>query len=355
MKIFKNIITVLIIFLIAVDSFAQAKKEQITILSNKIDSLNSVLNNERSLSLEKITKLNSEIDFISRKLIAANDELIKVSKDFEKKRSEVESILAENKKLESDLTSLKEENSILKLKVDSALKSSLTIEMVFVEGGTFQMGNKGGIVKVGNSLFDVVDEKPIHTVEISSFSIGKFEVTQAQWREVMGNNPSRFSGCDNCPVEIVSWNEVQQYIQKLNQQTGKNYRLPTEAEWEYAAKGGKDSMGYTYSGSNNSEKVAWYYDNSGSNTHSVGTKQANELGIYDMSGNVQEWCSDWFGNYSSSFQTNPTGSSLGDYRILRGGAWSYDVRLCRTEIRSWSEPDYRGVFNGFRLVLPYSP
>ena len=178
------------------------------------------------------------------------------------------------------------------------------------------------------------------------------EVTQAQWKAVMGSNPSNFSGCDNCPVENVSWNDVQQYIQKLNAQTGKNYRLPTEAEWEYAAKGGKSTRGYTYSGSNDIGSVAWYYDNSGSKTHAVGTKQANELGIYDMTGNVWEWCSDWYGNYSSYSVTNPTGVTSGGNRVLRGGSWSSNADNCRTTFRYRGIPGGRNYSDGFRLVLP---
>ena len=333
---------------------AQSKKEQILILSSKIDSLTAVLNGERSISLAKISKLNSEIDAISKKLTAANDELISVSKDFDKKSKETESIVLENKQLESDMISLKEENLNLNLKLDSLSKSNIEIEMVFVEGGTFQMGSNSG-----NG-----DEEPVHSVTLSSFNIGKFEVTQAQWKAVMGNNPSNFSGCDNCPIEQVSWNDVQDFIRKLNAQTGKNYRLPTEAEWEYAARGGKQSRGYTYSGSNDLSSVAWHNSgtivggviyhsgNSGGVTHTVGGKQANELGIYDMIGNVWEWCSDWYDKYNSYNQTNPTGASEGDYRVLRGGSWDLNADLCRSSIRNRSSPDGSSSVLGFRLVLP---
>ena len=206
------------------------------------------------------------------------------------------------------------------------------------------MGNESG-----NS-----DEKPVHSVTLSSFNIGKYEVTQAQWKTVMGSNQSYSSGCDNCPVVNVSWNEVQQYIQKLNAQTGKTYRLPTEAEWEYAAKGGKASKGYTYCGSNDLGTVAWNNDNSGSKTHAVGTKQANELGIYDMAGNVWEWCSDWYGNYSPNGVTNPTVASSVEFRVLRGGGWNSRAEYCRNTDRNG---DYSGLGNrniGFRLVLPVS-
>ncbi|MDR1847375.1 MAG: formylglycine-generating enzyme family protein [Bacteroidales bacterium] len=219
-------------------------------------------------------------------------------------------------------------------------KSSLPkIEMVFVKGGTFSMGSNDGDS----------DEKPVHSVTVSGFYIGKYEVTQAQWKAVMGNNPSNFKG-DNLPVENVSWNDVQEFIRKLNAKTGKNYRLPTEAEWEFAARGGNSSNGYTYSGSNSIGSVAWYDGNSGNKTHSVGTKQANELGIYDMSGNAWEWCSDWYGGYSSGSQTNPRGANSGSYRVLRGGSWYYDSSFCRVAIRDYNTPDIRNYIIGFRLA-----
>ena len=223
-----------------------------------------------------------------------------------------------------------------------AQKDPLNHEMIFVEGGTFQMGSSSGLSV----------EKPVHSVTLSAFNIGKYEVTQAQWKAVMGNNPSSFTGCDDCPVENVSWNDVQQYISALNSQTGKNYRLPTEAEWEVSARGGKSSKGYTYSGSNDLNAVAWNTDNSSIKTHAVGGKQANELGIYDMSGNVWEWCSDWYGTYNSYTETNPTGVSSGVSRVLRGGSWLADAFFCRSAIRIGFYHDYRDFNYGFRLVLP---
>jgi formylglycine-generating enzyme required for sulfatase activity len=230
----------------------------------------------------------------------------------------------------------------VKFKVIANGKKSIEPEMVFIEGGTFKMGSEAGYS----------DEKPVHMVNLSSFRMAKFEVTQVQWKAVMGSNPSSFSGCDNCPVESVSWNDVQQYLQKLNAQTGKSYRLPTEAEWEYAAKGGKASQGYTYSGSNNVEIVAWYYNNSSNSTHEVGTKQPNELGIYDMTGNVSEWCSDWCDNYTSYSVTNPTGASTGYDRALRGGCWNDSANLNRMTFRGRCGPGIYGFKSGFRLVLP---
>jgi TonB family protein len=223
-----------------------------------------------------------------------------------------------------------------------AQKDPLNHDMVFVEGGTFQMGSNSG----------ESDEKPVHSVTLSSFNIGKYEVTQAQWKAVTGGNPSNFTGCDDCPVETVSWYDVQDFIRRLNSKTSKNYRLPTEAEWEYAAKGGRKSRGYTYSGSNDLGSLAWHYINSGSKTHAVGGKQANELGIYDMTGNVGEWCSDWHGTYNSYSETNSTGASTGDFRVLRGGSWSDIANFCRSASRSWGVPGGSYDFGGFRLVLP---
>ena len=220
------------------------------------------------------------------------------------------------------------------------------IEMVFVEGGTFQMGATS---EQGSDA--EADEKPVHSVTLSDFYMGKYEVTQAQWKAVMGKNPSHFTGDDNLPVERVSWEDVQEFIQKLNTLTGKTYRLPTEAEWEYAARGGKKSQGYKYAGSNTVRGVAWYGENSGNQTHPVGQKQPNELGLYDMSGNVWEWCQDRYGYYRSSSQTNPIGPTSGSYRVLRGGSWNNFAISFRVSNRNKKSPDYRDSNFGFRLIL----
>ena len=179
--------------------------------------------------------------------------------------------------------------------------------------------------------------------------MGKYEVTQKQWKAVMGNNPSNWKG-DNLPVENVSWNDVQKFIKKLNAKTGGHFRLPTEAEWEYAARGGAKSRGYKYAGSNDAGSVGWYSNNSGAKTHPVGQKKPNELGLYDMSGNVWEWCQDWKGSYSSSAQTNPKGPSSGSYRVDRGGSWSDGARHVRVANRDYSSPSYLLNSLGFRLV-----
>ena len=221
---------------------------------------------------------------------------------------------------------------------------NLINNMVYVEGGTFKMGATSE-----QKSEAYLDEIPAHKVILSSFSIGRYEVTQEEWQAVMGSNPSYFKGSRK-PVENVSWDDCQEFIRKLNTMTGKQFRLPTEAEWEFASRGGIKSQGYKYSGSNNLNSVAWYDDNSGNTTHDVGQKSPNELGIYDMSGNVWEWCSDWYGNYSSSSQTNPTGDYSGPFRVYRGGSWNDDARLCRVSFRGRSTPGYRSIILGFRLA-----
>ena len=222
---------------------------------------------------------------------------------------------------------------------------AISPEMVLVHGGTFTMGCTS---EQGGECED--DEGPVHQVTVSDFQIGKYEVTQEQWRAVMGSNPSEFSGCDSCPVENVSWYDVQDFISRLNQMTGKRFRLPTEAEWEYAARGGNQSKGYVYSGGNNYGSVAWYADNSGDRTHPVGQKSPNELGLFDMSGNVMEWCQDWYGDYSGGSQTNPSGPSTGSEDVFRGGGW-YGDKGCRVSDRFSNSPGTRFYNIGFRLAL----
>lgn len=215
--------------------------------------------------------------------------------------------------------------------------------MVEVGGGTFTMGATS---EQGSDAWD--EEKPAHEVTLSDYYIGQTEVTQALWEAVMDSNPSDSKG-DNLPVERVSWDDCQVFIQKLNQLTGKQFRLPTEAEWEYAARGGRKSRGYKYAGGNNIDSVAWCDGNSGNETHPVATKQANELGIYDMSGNVLEWCSDWCGDYTSSSQSDPQGSSSGSFRVIRGGCYYNFARNCRVSYRISNTLDYRSGYLGLRL------
>ena len=225
-----------------------------------------------------------------------------------------------------------------------AILDRLVANMVYVEGGTFTMG---ATPEQGSDAYG--DEKPAHQVTLNDFYIGKYEVTQVEWKAVMGENPSYFKG-DNLPVECVSWEDCQEFINKLNELTGKNFRLPTEAEWEYAARGGNKSQGYKYSGSNNIDNVAWYTGNS-NRTYPVRQKRANELGLYDMSGNVCEWCQDWYGSYSSSAQTNPTGPGSGDRRVKRGGTWNGRAMAHRLSHRVYGYPSHGDNGDGLRLAL----
>ena len=223
--------------------------------------------------------------------------------------------------------------------IPGKIVSDQLIDMVFVKGGSFEMGKGKGFFSSNRK----------HSVTLDNFYIGKYEVTQKQWKAIMGNNPSYFKG-DDLPVENVSWHDVQEFLKKLNQRTGKQYRLPTEAEWEYAARGGNKSEGYKYSGSDNPDQVAWYGKNSNLQTHPVGQKAPNELSIYDMSGNVWEWCSDLYGEYSHRPETNPRGPTSGAYRVQRGGSWNNNASYCRVANRPRHFPDYVLNNNGFRVA-----
>ncbi len=234
--------------------------------------------------------------------------------------------------------------------------SGIEFDIVYVKGGTFQMG----ATSEQGSDYDS-DERPVHSVTLSDYYIGKFEVTQGLWEKVMGTTIRQqrdkansgwplYGVGSNYPMYYVNWKEAQEFCKKLSQLTGKTYVLPTEAQWEYAARGGVKSKGYKYSGSNTIDDVAWYRSNS-SSTNPVGRKQANELGLYDMSGNVWEWCSDWYGFYSSESQSNPIGSLTGSNRVLRGGSWNDHAGTCRVSNRYYYLPSVRYADSGFRVVL----
>ncbi len=240
--------------------------------------------------------------------------------------------------------------------------NGVSFKMVAVEGGTFTMG---ATAEQGNDVES--NELPTHQVTLSGYSIGETEVTQELWQAVMGSNPGYFKAStyaaygDNLqrPIEMVSWDDCQEFITKLNELTGKTFRLPTEAEWEYAARGGNRSQGYKYAGSNTVGDVAWYFYNSYAlgvdspdyGTHTVATKAPNELGLYDMSGNVWEWCQDWYGSYSSDAQTNPTGPDSGSYRVFRGAAWFNYAGYCRVSYRTHNPPTFSYYDLGLRLAL----
>lgn len=245
-------------------------------------------------------------------------------------------------------TPAKPTRSPQELRTETFTVNGVSFKMCYVKGGSFLMGATS---EQGSNAYD--DEKPVHKVTLSDFYIGQTEVTQALWQAVMGSNPSYFKD-DNLPVENVSWNDCQEFIEKLNAKTGRTFRLPTEAQWEFAARGGNNSRDYKYSGSNYPDDVAWYYSNSKQKTHTVATKQANELGIYDMSGNVSEMCSDWYArdHYKNSDTNNPRGAYTGSYRVCRGGDYhgpyvsEYRVS-CRCSITSI----VHDCTLGLRLVL----
>lgn len=232
--------------------------------------------------------------------------------------------------------------------------NGVSFKMVRVEGGTFQMG------ETIETNHDFGSELTVHSVTLSTFSIGETEVTQELWQAVMGSNPSRFNDDIQRPVNHVSWDDCQTFISTLNEITGMSFRMPTEAEWEFAARGGNLSQDFMFAGSNNIWEVAWFQKNSGDELysystikpHPVGTKAPNELGLYDMSGNISELCSDWRnGSYGSDAQINPTGPSSGVYRVVRGGSYADDEASCLVFTRGGCKPDSRGPWDGLRLAL----
>lgn len=228
----------------------------------------------------------------------------------------------------------------------------VTFTMKYVKGGTYMMGF------TSEQIHGVANEKPAHKVTVSDFYIGEVEVTQALWVAVMDSAPSykggwtdEFGRGDDYPAYRISWTDALKFIKRLNELTGSTFRLPTEAEWEYAARGGNKSSGYRYSGSNNIDEVSWYDGNSAEMTHPVKLKKPNELGIYDMSGNVWEWCLDWYETYSSEYQKDPKGPSKGTYHIDRGGAWNRNNKYSRVTARCYDDPGLRNKNLGFRLAL----
>ena len=232
-----------------------------------------------------------------------------------------------------------------------SLPEGQRIELVWVEGGEFTMGSNRGVTQ----RHQYMATRPEHRVKVGSYFMARFEVTQGVWRAVMGENPSKFAGSnsDSLPVEQVSWNEAQRFVTMLSQLTGRRFRLPTEAEWEYAARGGVKSHKLTFAGCDRSqlEKHAWFTVNSERSTHPVGSLAPNELGLYDMSGNVAEWCSDWMAPYDAADQTDPRGPRVGSSRILRGGHYNSASPACSVYDRSWYVPTATSEYFGLRVVL----
>lgn len=231
--------------------------------------------------------------------------------------------------------------------IETFTVNGVSFNMVSVNGGTFTMGATEEMVMAGARA----DEYPAHQVTVDSYYIGETEVTQELWVAVMGSNPSSFKGDPQRPVEQVSWDDCQLFINQLNALTGKQFRLPSEAEWEFAARGGNKTNGYIYSGNSNVDEVAWFSENANNQTNPVATKQCNELGLYDMSGNVWEWVNDLYGSYSSAAQTNPIGPEWGNDHVQRGNGWLGSALGCRVSIRAYNPPTRVANDLGFRLAL----
>lgn len=276
------------------------------------------------------------------------------------KRNRNTTVTRPKKKSDSQTnTSKKKANNIIRKETyqetlsaeSNAIIEGIVSNMVQIQGGSFNMG---GTYEQGEKATSA--EKPSHVVKLKSYSICKYEVTQKEWIAIMNYNPSTFKG-DNLPVDNVSYLECQNFIKKLNKISGRTFRLPTEAEWEYAARGGSVSKGYMFPGGNYLASYAWFSDNSNNTTHPVGTKSPNELGLYDMGGNVWEWCQDWYGTYSSSYDYNPIGPKYGTYKVLRGGSWHNPSTSERVSFRGNGKPSdrcsnwsYQGDY-GFRLAM----
>ncbi len=226
--------------------------------------------------------------------------------------------------------------------IPKSFLDSIQQNMVWVTGGSFLMGDNMG----------EIDEKPVHQVVINGFAMSKYPVTQRQWGMIMGEYTSDYKACQDCPIDNVSWLDAQEFIRRLNMITGKYYTLPTEAEWEYAAKGGIEGKGYRFSGSDNIDEVGWHAGNSERRPHSVGQKQPNELGLYDMTGNMWEWCQDKYGKfyYEQNIKYSPEGPSDGSGRVRRGGSWFTSVKNCRTSARSSLNENYKDNSITIRLA-----
>lgn len=297
---------------------------------------------------ETINQLQKECDELRAKQQKFDDDRLAFEKFSNEAQEKVNHVVSGLEKILGELKgNNKPKPKTLQLPVETITipGTDVSFKMVRVDGGTFRMGaNEDDDEALGC-------EKPAHQVTLSDYYIGETQVTQALWQAVMGDNPSGFNGDLNCPVEKVSWKKCQEFIKELNRLTGLSFRLPTEAQWEFAARGGNKTKGYKYAGSDNIKKVAWYDENSEDKTHPVGEKDANELGLFDMSGNVWEWCQDRYDGYTDVPQTDPEGPESGSYHVNRGGGWDNNARYCRVSDRYNSKPTRTGSYLGLRLAL----
>ncbi len=325
------------------DAKKKLEEEKVVIRAER-DGLKSSLSDIMKKCEEQlncITKKDSELTLLHK-------DNVSLQANLRKREIETEDLRQKYAELEKRYQNLKE-SSEKRLKEESQAVfrefsvCGVLFKMIRVESGSFMMGSPDNDAEA----FD--DEKIQHRVILSDYYIGETQVTQEQWETVMGNNPSTFKG-EKHPVDNITWNCCQKFIKKLNSETGMKFHLPTEAQWEFAARGGNKSQGFKYAGSNTLDDVAWYAGNSGKGTHPVKTKLANELGLYDMSGNVWEWCQDWYGSYKNSSLSDPTGPSSGTDHVLRGGSWNDKAIHCRVAYREDDGPDGPYYF-GFRIAL----
>lgn len=297
---------------------------------------------------ETINQLQKECDKLRAKQQKFDDDRLAFEESYNEAQKKVNHVVSGLEKILGELKgNNKPKPKTLQLPVEiiTIPGTDVSFKMVRVDGGTFMMGaNEGDDEALGR-------EKPVHQVTLSDYYIGETQVTQALWQEVMGNNPSGFKDGPNLPVERVSWDDCQRFIEKLNSLTGISFHLPTEAQWEFAARGGNKTNGFKYAGSNTIGDVAWYDENSKDKTHPVGKKDANELGLFDMSGNVWEWCQDRYHGYTDAPQTDPEGPEEGTNRVNRGGGWDNNDRYCRVTDRYSSVPTRTGSYLGLRLAL----
>lgn len=298
------------------------------------------LKEEEQKRQKRIDEIETEIAALESQKVEHKKAILQKEQELKLAQVDLEECESKIQKLQQKLQELRD--SYFKDKVFSV--NGVSFKMIHVEGGKFLMGCNDGEYR----------EMPVHEVTVSDYFIGESEVTQALWKIVMGNNPSRFIN-DNHPVECVTWFDCQLFIKKLNEQlkhelSGYIFRLPTEAEWEFAARGGKNQE-MEYAGNYPVNHIAWYYNNSDNTTHPIKNKLPNELGIYDMSGNVWEWCQDWYGDYNSTPQINPKGPLTGFFRVLRGGSWEGLSSFCRVAFRYSNNPKTSDDHIGIRLAL----
>lgn len=297
---------------------------------------------------ETLNQLQNEYDELMAKQQKFDDERLAFEQSFIEAQEKVDHVVGGLEKILGELKGNKKPKpKTLQLPIETITipGTDVSFKMVRVDSGTFMMGaNEGDDEALGH-------EKPAHQVTLSDYYIGETPVTQALWQAVMGKNPSGFKSDLNRPVEKVSWKKCQEFIKELNRLTGMSFRLPTEAQWEFAARGGNKTKGYKYAGSDDINDVAWYDKNSKDKTHPVGKKAPNELGLFDMSGNVWEWCQDRYDGYTDAPQTDPEGPEDGDNRVNRGGGWDNNARFCRVSDRFNSTPTRAGRYLGLRLAL----